>query len=87
MGCARPLLLAVGGEARRLAESAGCGYIAPPEDVSAMTAAILRAKSNPAEARARGQSGRRFVEQHFDRVDLADRYLDDLIELVGRGRA
>lgn len=86
MGCARPLLLAVGGEARRLAESAGCGYIAPPEDTTAMTAAILHAKANPDDARARGLAGRRFVEQHFDRVALADRYLDDLIELVGRGR-
>lgn len=87
MGCGRPLLLAVGGEARRLAESAGCGYIAPPEDVSKMTAAILRAKSDPEDARARGRSGRRFVEQHFDRLALADRYLDELLELVGRGRA
>ena len=84
MGCARPLLLAVGGEARRLAQDAGCGYIAPPEDVAAMTAAILRAKAEPEDARARGQSGRRFVEQHFDRVVLADRYLDELIQLAAR---
>lgn len=86
MGCARPLLLAVGGEAKRLAEAAGCGYISPPEDVASMTAAILHARNDPADARARGQSGRRFVEQHFDRVALADRYLDDLVELVARWR-
>ncbi len=84
MGAARPLLLAVGGEARRLAEDAGCGYIAPPEDVTAMTAAILRAKADPTDARARGLSGRRFVERHFDRLALADRYLDELLALVAR---
>jgi colanic acid biosynthesis glycosyl transferase WcaI len=85
MGAARPLLLAVGGEAKRLAEAAGCGYIAPPEDVTAMTAAILRAKAEPDDARARGRSGRAYVEANFDRIALADRYLDDLQQLVARG--
>jgi glycosyltransferase involved in cell wall biosynthesis len=86
MGCARPVLLAVGGEARRLAESAGCGYIAPPEDPRAMADAVLHALEHPDDARARGLSGRRFVEQHFDRNALADRYLDELLAIAGGPR-
>lgn len=84
MGCARPLLLAVAGEARRLALQAGCGYIAKPEDAAAMADAILDARRDPELARARGLAGRRFVEQHFDRDALADGYADELQALVQR---
>lgn len=86
MGCARPLALAVGGEARKLVEQAGAGYVVPPQDAAAMTATILHAQANPSEARARADAGRRFVEAHFDRRALADRYLDELIALAARGR-
>lgn len=87
MGSSRPLALAVGGEARALVEQAGAGYTLPPQDVPAMTDAILRAQSHPDEARARARAGRAYVEQHFDRRVLADRYLDELVALVERERA
>ncbi|MBC8066993.1 MAG: glycosyltransferase family 4 protein [Deltaproteobacteria bacterium] len=86
MGCARPLVLAVGGEARRLVEQAGAGYTVASQDAAAMTDAIEHAMRDPDDARARGLAGRRFVEQHFDRRALADRYLDELVALADRGR-
>lgn len=82
MGCARPILLAVAGEAQRIMEASGAGYIAPPEDVDAIVAQIRQAKANPEQAQARGKSGRAYVQEHFDRRRLALRFLDDLLELV-----
>ncbi len=84
MGCARPLLLAVGGEAKRLVEDARCGWTVPPEDVDAMVAGIDTARAHRFEAKARGRAGRAYVEAHFDRKALADRYLDELDALVRR---
>jgi glycosyltransferase involved in cell wall biosynthesis len=66
-----------------LVEQAGAGWVVAPQDAAAMTDAILHAKANPAEARARAIAGRSFVEAHFDRRALADRYLDELVALVG----
>ncbi|HET6583301.1 MAG TPA: glycosyltransferase family 4 protein [Nannocystaceae bacterium] len=87
MGCARPILLAVGGEAKRLVEDARCGWVVPPEDVDAMVAGIETARRHRFEARARGRAGRAFVEAHFDRKVLADRFLDELQRAVAKGRA
>ncbi len=78
MGCARPILLAVHGEAQAIIERAGSGYLAEPEDVDDIVAKIREAKADPAAAAARGEAGRAFVEQHFDRRRLARRFLDDL---------
>lgn len=86
MGCARPLLLAVGGEAKTLALEADCGWVIPPEDADAMADAILHVRASPDEAARRGRAGRAYVERHFDREVLADRYLDELQALVGGGR-
>ena len=84
MGCARPLLLAVGGEAKKLVDEARCGWVVPPEDVEAMVAGIEAARTHRFEAKARGRAGRAFVEAHFDRKVLADRYLDELVQVVER---
>lgn len=83
MGCARPLLLAVQGEARAIVEASGAGYLAEPEDVDSIVEQILSAKSDRARAEDKGRAGRRYVEANFDRRKLALRYLDDLIELAG----
>jgi glycosyltransferase involved in cell wall biosynthesis len=87
MGCARPILLAVGGEAKQLVDDARCGWVVPPENVDAMVAGIEAAHTHRFEARARGRAGRAFVEAHFDRKVLADRYLDELEGAFERGRA
>jgi glycosyltransferase involved in cell wall biosynthesis len=58
--------------------------VVPPEDVDAMVAGIDTARTHRFEARARGRAGRAYVEAHFDRKALADRYLDELDALVRR---
>lgn len=82
MGCARPILLGVQGEAAQILEAAQAGWAVPPEDVDAMTEAIVAAADDPQGRRQRAESGRRYVEAHFSRDGLADRYLDELAALV-----
>lgn len=78
LGMERPILLAVGGEARRLVESAGAGEYVPPENVSAMVSAIRRLSRDSKGLEDMGKSGRQYVLKHYDRRVLAERYLDIL---------
>jgi glycosyltransferase involved in cell wall biosynthesis len=82
MGCARPILLGVEGEAEGILREADAGWAVPPEDVDAMVAAIETALADPVECRRRGEAGRRYVEANFDRDRLADDYAVELEQLV-----
>lgn len=83
MGCARPIVLGVRGEAEALLREAGAGWVVPPEDPDALAEAIRAAKADPEERRRRGESGLAFAREHYDREALARRYLDQLEALVG----
>lgn len=82
MGMARPMVLGVRGEAEQLLRDAGAGWAVPPEDPDALADAIRRAKADPDERRRRGEAGRAFVCEHYDRDRLARRYADDLQAVV-----
>jgi glycosyltransferase involved in cell wall biosynthesis len=76
------------GELTRLVEAAGCGWNVAPEDPAAMAAAIREAAAGPAEARHRGDLGRAFALEHYDRRALAARFVSlvDDLALGRRGR-
>lgn len=78
MGTARPIVIGVDGEARRLVEDAGAGVFVPPEDAAALAATVRRLAGDPATCARLGASGRAFVERHFSRQAQARRYLDIL---------
>ena len=67
MACARPIVLAVDGEARRIAEQeAGAAIYVEPENPSALSSAILQLYERPDLASTLGPKGRAFVESRFD---------------------
>jgi colanic acid biosynthesis glycosyl transferase WcaI len=71
MACARPILLAVEGDARRLAEQeAGAAIYVEPENAAALASAILYLYEHDEAAELLGQRGRAFVEERFDRDHL-----------------
>ncbi len=86
MGCARPLILGVEGEARAAVEDARAGVCVRPEDPEALSQAILGLYRNPAECESMGRNGREFVRRNFCRDKLAAQYLDVLHNVV-LGRA
>jgi glycosyltransferase involved in cell wall biosynthesis len=75
MACARPLILALNGEARYLVEQAEAALVVEPENASALASAILRLYTDRDEAALLGQHGRAYVQAHFDYA-LLTRTLD-----------
>ena len=75
MAAARPIVLAVEGEARRLLDRAGAGVSVAPGDASALAAAVERLAGDPELRRTLGAAGALFVEREFSRRTWAERYL------------
>jgi glycosyltransferase involved in cell wall biosynthesis len=84
LGMERPIVLAVGGEARKVVEAAGAGEYVPPGDSAALAAAVRRAAADRARLATQGRSGRAYVLEHFDRKKLARDYLTILAGVAGK---
>jgi glycosyltransferase involved in cell wall biosynthesis len=85
MACERPILLAVEGEAAAIVRAADAGWVVTPEDVDAITAAIVAARADPDECRRRGRSGAAHARAHYDRDVQARAYVRELESLVSAG--
>jgi glycosyltransferase involved in cell wall biosynthesis len=85
-GMAKPVLVAVDGEARLIVERARAGRYVPPGDSDALHDGIAELLTDPDALRSYGRRGRAFVEQEYDRRNLAHRYLDALGELTAVAR-
>jgi colanic acid biosynthesis glycosyl transferase WcaI len=82
MACARPLLLAVDGEARQIAErEAGAALYVEPENGKALASTVLYLHTHPEETMLLGQRGRAYVEAHFD-YDQLTAQLHERIEML-----
>ena len=88
MAAGKPIIASFpeGGDAPRLVRDAGCGVCAPPGDPARLAQAILDAAERPAESRARGEHGRRYVEANHDRERAMDVYESLFERLIGRGQ-
>jgi len=88
MACARPIVLSVQGEARRMAEQeAGAALAVEPENADALVSAILFLREHPEQVEALGWRGRKFVEKRFDREQLTaelEKRIARLLEKKGR---
>ncbi len=84
MAMEKPILLAVRGECADLIADAGAGICIEPEDPRALADAVLQSKEDPEGSREKGIRGRVYVESHFQRHELARRYLEQIEELVGQ---
>jgi colanic acid biosynthesis glycosyl transferase WcaI len=88
MACARPIVLAVDGEARQLiAEQAGAALYVEPESAVALAKAILRLRDQPELAQHLGERGREFVKSHFDRNLLVEGLEERLLTLINSRQA
>ncbi|WP_456440002.1 glycosyltransferase family 4 protein [Caldithrix abyssi] len=85
MAMARPIIISVDGESRRLVEEAGAGVFSQPEDASMLKEKILDLKNNAQWRKQLGANGRKFVEEHFDRNKLAAQYQRLLHRLIKHG--
>lgn len=73
MGCARPMIAAVEGEAADVIGRAGAGVVTAPGSVEGLVNAVRACVRND-DLGLMGKAGRKFAEEHFDRRQLAVQY-------------
>lgn len=79
----RPIVVAGEGESGDLVQRAGAGRIVPAEDGAAMARAVIELASlSNKERGAMGESGRRYVLEHYNRDKLSQIFLDVLERVV-----
>ncbi len=76
------LLLGVDGEAKRhFIDKANAGYFFEPENVQDLVAKILLLVQNPEELKLKGQNGRAYVNEYFNRNNIATSFYEKLKNL------
>ncbi len=83
MSCARPVILGVEGQARKILEEARAGICIEPGNPSELKQAILRLAGDEQLRETLGRNGRRHVLQNFSRRQTAMAYLEVLNALTG----
>jgi len=87
MACARPVILGVGGLARRIVQEANAGIVVEPENPTDLAQAIKQLAAQPELCAALGCNGRHYVLQNFTRRQTAAAYLRVLEDLTERAQA
>ena len=87
MSCARPVILAVRGQAKRLLEAAGAGICVDPDSPEALCSAILRMREQPTLREAMGRAGRSYIVRELSRERTAQEYLTVLRRALGEAPA
>jgi len=75
MACKRPILLIIDGVSRELIEEAACGVFAEPERPEDIAAKIRMYLNEPKLIKSQGENGYNYAKIHFDRKNLANKYL------------
>ncbi len=83
MSCRKPVLLGIDGVSRELVEAAGCGVSTGPENPEAFAEAVRHYLKHPEQMRDQGERGYAYAKKHFDRMVLADQYLEELERVAG----
>jgi len=86
MSCARPVILAVEGQASRIVEEAGAGLIIQPEDSAALAQAVEELFAGPQLAETLGRKGREYILQKFSREQTAQKYIAVLENVIAASR-
>jgi glycosyltransferase involved in cell wall biosynthesis len=76
MSCKKPILMAIDGVSRDLVEKADAGVFVEPENSQDFAIKIKEYLSNPDKGTIQGENGYLFAKQNFDRIVLADKYID-----------
>lgn len=77
-----PVVLAINGAIRQVVEAGEAGIYVTPGDGAELGEAIRRLADHPELAKEMGRKGRRYVEEHFDRLDQAGKMEEILLALT-----
>jgi glycosyltransferase involved in cell wall biosynthesis len=82
MACKKPVLLLIDGISRELVETADCGIYAEPENLIDIENKIRFLINNPEILNRQGENGYEYAKTHFDRIVLAEKYMNHLKEII-----
>jgi len=82
MSCARPVVLAVDGQARGILDAAQAGVFVAPEDARGLVKAIEELAADPTLCEKLGANGRTYILRNFSRKRTAMDYLEILNNLL-----
>lgn len=75
----KALLLGVDGEAKKhFIDKADSGYFFEPENVKDLVDKIVKLEQNPEELKRKGQNGRAYVNEYFNRNNIATSFYEKL---------
>jgi glycosyltransferase involved in cell wall biosynthesis len=83
MASGRPVILIAEGEAAELVRRHEAGLVVKPGDIQNLTEAIQRLHAQPSLRQTLGNNGRRAAEEHFDRANIATRFIKHLEAKMG----
>ena len=78
MACKKPILMAIDGVSRTLVEESGAGIYVEPEDPKDFAEKIRMYMAEPERILREGENGYHFAKRNFDRLALANKYIDQL---------
>jgi glycosyltransferase involved in cell wall biosynthesis len=76
MSCKKPILMAIDGVSRELVETADAGVFVEPENPEDFALKIRSYLTQPEKAKNQGENGYYYAKENFDRIVLANKYLD-----------
>lgn len=82
MAASKPVILAIDGVIRKVIEDAGGGVFVQPGDAIALAKTIRKMAADPVSGKRMGKAGRKYLEQYFNRADLAAKMETVLLEAV-----
>jgi glycosyltransferase involved in cell wall biosynthesis len=83
MSCARPIILGVDGQARKIMDEAQAGLFVEPENTANLVQAITDLVANSTRRESLGRNGRKHILENFSRQQTAEEYLVVLESLLG----
>lgn len=78
MASERPVVLIAEGEAAEIVRQHQAGLVVKPDDITGLVQALRMLSSQPSLRKTLGVNGRRAAEQHFDRTQIATRFITHL---------
>ena len=85
MACAKPIILAVDGEARAIMEEAGAGVYVEPDNSGALRDTIIELRERPQPLARMGERGREYVLKHYLRDTQAEK-LEGILSAHSRAK-
>jgi glycosyltransferase involved in cell wall biosynthesis len=86
MSCARPVILGVDGQARKILDEAQAGIFVEPENAMVLANTVRTLAANPELCNLLGRNGRRYIVERFSRQRTAKAYISLLENLPYKQR-